>query len=179
MLDWNVVATAHEDGFAAACRMLQRHGELSHTDYFNVVVLKVPDSDTFLTEFGRQVEEEPGILNFVSRVVPAQFAVNFSDPKMFETVTRELALHWVPDLAHRSFHVRMHRRGFKGRLSSPAEERFLDEALLSALEAAGTPGRISFEDPDAIISVETVSNRCGLSFWTREDLLHYPFIGVD
>jgi tRNA(Ser,Leu) C12 N-acetylase TAN1 len=75
--------------------------------------------------------------------------------------------------------VRLHRRGFKGRLSTPEEERFLDDALLEALQAAGTPCSLSFDDPDAIIQIETVGNRAGLSLWTREDLARYPFLRVD
>jgi tRNA(Ser,Leu) C12 N-acetylase TAN1 len=58
------------------------------------------------------------------------------------------------------------------------EERFLDDALLDALEAAGTPGRIAFDDPDAVIDVETVGNRTGMSFWTRADLERYPFLKI-
>ncbi len=76
-------------------------------------------------------------------------------------------------------HVRLYRRGFKGRLSSHDEERFLDDALLQALEAAGTPRRITFDDPDAVIDVETLGNWAGLSLWTRADLARYPFLKVD
>ena len=90
-----------------------------------------------------------------------------------------VALSWVLELAQSAFHVRMHRRGFKGRLSSQDEERFLDSVLLAALEEAGTPGRITFEDPDAIISVETVGQRAGMSFWRRDDLERYPFLRLD
>ena len=85
----------------------------------------------------------------------------------------------MPELAQKSFHVRMHRRGFKGRLSSPEEERFLDDLLLTALEEVGTPGRISFDDPDATIAIETVGQRAGLSFWRRSDLERYPFLRID
>ena len=72
--------------------------------------------------------------------------------------------------------MRMHRRGFKGRLSSHEKERFLDDILLEALRKAGTPGHITFENPDAIIAVETIMNWAGLSLWTREQLQRYPFI---
>jgi tRNA(Ser,Leu) C12 N-acetylase TAN1 len=72
--------------------------------------------------------------------------------------------------------VRLHRRGFKGVLSTPHEERFLDEALLSAL---GVGGRISFTDPDAVIQIETIGGRAGMSLWTREELRQYPFLGTD
>jgi hypothetical protein len=59
------------------------------------------------------------------------------------------------------------------------EERFLDDLLLDSLKKEGTPGRITFTDPDFIIAVETVGNRGGLSLWSREDLQRYQFLGLD
>jgi tRNA(Ser,Leu) C12 N-acetylase TAN1 len=115
----------------------------------------------------------------LSRVVPAERTFAFQSPEEFEANAREIALGWVPRLAGRSFHVRLHRRGFKGRLSTPAEERFLDDVLLQALQAAGTPGSLSFEDPDAVVAVETVGDRAGMSLWTRDELLRHPFLKPD
>lgn len=51
--------------------------------------------------------------------------------------------------------------------------------LLQALERRGTPGRISFDDPDAILAVDTVSNRAGMALWNRDELRTYPFLGLD
>ena len=79
----------------------------------------------------------------------------------------------------RSFHVRLHRRGHKHALPSPREERFLDDAILQRLERENAPGRIDFEDPDAVIYVETVGNRAGVSLWTRDDLRRFPFLPAD
>jgi hypothetical protein len=73
----------------------------------------------------------------------------------------------------------MRRRGFKGKLSSLEEEHFLDHILLESIEKTGTPGHITFEDPDAIIAVETIAQWAGLSLWSREDLQRYPFISLD
>jgi hypothetical protein len=75
--------------------------------------------------------------------------------------------------------VRLHRRGFKGRLSTQVEERFLDTFLLESLERAGAPGHIRFEEPDAIVAVKTVGQRAGLALWTRDDLKRYSFLGLD
>ena len=61
------------------------------------------------------------------------------------------------------------------------EERFLDGVLMEALEKSGRPGRITFADPDAIMTVETVDcqraclcgrvRRCSaihFSVWTED-----------
>jgi len=50
--------------------------------------------------------------------------------------------------------------------------------LPDGLKAAGKPGRISFDAPDAVIQVETIDDRAGLSLWTADDLRHCPFLGV-
>jgi tRNA(Ser,Leu) C12 N-acetylase TAN1 len=104
---------------------------------------------------------------------------DFQSPEEVEARAKEAALSLVPELAGKTFHVRFHRRGHKGQLSSAGEERFLGEALLGALTAASTPGRLGFDDPDAVLVVETVGNRGGLSLWGREDLKRYPFLRQD
>ena len=83
---------------------------------------------------------------------------------------------WVPELAGKRFHVRMHRRGLKGALLSPVEERLLDEALLAALQKAGAEGALRFDDADAVIDLETVDRRAGLALWTRADVERHPFL---
>jgi hypothetical protein len=58
-------------------------------------------------------------------------------------------------------------------------ERLLDDVILAQLEKAGTPGRINFDRPDAIVAVETLGTEGGLSLWTRAELDAYPFLGLD
>jgi hypothetical protein len=41
------------------------------------------------------------------------------------------------------------------------------------------PGRIAFDDPDAIIQVESVDGRAGLSLWNRDELRRLSFLAVD
>lgn len=177
-LDWNVVVTVLEDSFRDACRLLQRWGPVRRTAYYNLLVVTVDDPVRFLVDFAAAVAESPGLLNFVSHVVPAHRTIDFANAEEFEARAREVALGWLVNLAGCGFYVRLHRRGLKGTLSTPKEERFLDEVLLEGLNAAGKPGRISFEAPDAVIQVETIDGRAGLSLWTADDLRHYPFLGV-
>lgn len=177
--DWNVLVTLPEDTFREARRMLSRWGRVAPTGYYNVLVMHVADPGAFLAGFAAAVAETPGLLNFVSHVVPAQKTFLFDSSEAFEREARTIALGWLPDLAGTSFYVRLHRRGFKGIISTQPEERFLDAVLLTALADAGTPGRIRFADPDKVIQIETVDGRAGMSLWTREDLRRFPFIGVD
>ena len=179
MPDWTVVATSHEQGFDRARQLLSQFGRVFRTDYFNVLLLVPDDPEAFLERFAAMVENVPQVMDVLSRVVPAADGFTFESPEDFEAKARAIVLGWASRLHGKSFHVRMHRRGFKGRLPSQQEERFLDEALLARLQEVGEPGHIDFEDPDAVIDVETVDNRAGLSFWTRDDLKRYPFLKVD
>ena len=176
--DWNVIVTLAEPTFRIARKLLARWGQLRRTDYYNVAVMAVANAASFLREFSAAVTESPGILNAMSHVVPFEHMFEFKDAAEFEAKSREIALSYVPKLAGKSFHVRLHRRGLKGTISTPAEERFLDEALLAALAAAGSPGRICFEDPDCVLLIETLGERGGLALWTREDLKRYRFLGA-
>ena len=177
--DWNVLVTLPENTFREARRMLSRWGRIEPTGYYNVLVMHVADPNIFLADFAAAVAETPGLLNFVSHVVPVQQSFPFDSSETFEREARGVALGWLADLAGASFYVRLHRRGFKGIISTQPEERFLDEVLLDALADAGTPGRIRFADPDRVIQVETVDGRAGMSLWTREDMHRFPFLGVD
>ena len=178
MTDWNVVVSVHEHTYKRARSLLEPLGRVRATDYYNVMAMVVDDRQAFLDRLGKLTDVVPDVLEVLSRVVPAERTFSFQSAEEFESKAREIALDWAPRLARKSFHVRLYRRGFKGRISSPEEERFLDDVLLDALEAAGTPGRIAFDDPDAVIDVETLGNWAGLSLWTREDLARYPFLKV-
>lgn len=178
MGEWNVVITVREQKYQTAWKHLQAFGQVQKTGYYNVVTLQVPDLKAFQDRLAQLCAEKSDILNVLSRVVPAQVVFSFQTAEEFDAKAREAVLRWLPDLAGKSFYVRLYRRGFRGRIVSPEEERSLDEALLSALEERGTPGRIDFEDPDLVIDVETVGNRAGLALWSRAELERYPFLRV-
>ena len=176
--DWNVIVTLPEATFPEARKFLRRWGEVHRTGYFHVLTLTVEDIESFLPEVAKVIEEKPGTFNILSHIIPAQRTFTFATAEEFEAKARDIAILWAPMLAGKSFHVRLHRRGLKGTLSTPKEERFLDETLLDALETLGAPGRITFTDPDAILQIETIDGRAGASLWQRVDLLRYPFLGV-
>jgi tRNA(Ser,Leu) C12 N-acetylase TAN1 len=142
-----------------------------------VLALTVEDPLTFLETFGEAMRESPGIGNIVSHIMPAQIVFDFATAEEFESLARKKSVGWLGALSDRSFHVRLHRRGLKGTLATPREERLLDEALLSALASGGMPGRIEFKDPDAMIQIETIGGRAGMSLWKREELQRYDFLG--
>jgi len=176
-MDWNVVITVRDE-FERAEEELAVLGAVARTEYFNVLVMQVDDPETFPASLKGLGELMPDFLDrCVARATPARSTFTFQSAEEFEEeavrVMRELA----PDLAGRSFHVRMHRRGFKEKLASDEEERELAGAIYDRLQEEGLPEpSVSFDDPDAVVVVETVSNQAGISLWTREDLERYPFL---
>jgi putative phosphoribosyl transferase len=179
MDDWNVVVTVREHGYQRVREWLGRFGRVGRTSFRGVLALKVEDIPAFLERLRTDLEAKPELRERLGHVMPVTATFAFQTPEEFEARAREAVGESVPALAGKRFHVRMHRRGFKGRLSSPEEERFLDGFLLERLQSAGQPGEITFDDPDAILAVETIGQRAGVSVWRRDDLERYPFLRLD
>lgn len=180
MPHWNVLVTTRDDGFRQAIELMEKYGPVRITDYFNVLTLRVDDIALMMEDLRAKIDADADILRLVlARVVPVTHTFHFDSRQTFEAKAREIAVAWAPQLAGKGFHVRMHRRGFKNRLSSMDEERFLDDALLAALEEMGEPGHIVFDEAEAIIMVETVGTQAGLALWSREELARYPFLHPD
>jgi tRNA(Ser,Leu) C12 N-acetylase TAN1 len=177
--NWNVIATIHEGKFREARKLLRQFGEAAPTEYHNVFVLRVDDATRLMDLLAERLAKEPAVRDILSRIVPARLTFSFQNVADFEERARDAALQLAPALAGQRFHVRTHRRGFKHRIFSQEEEQRLDKAILDALAARGTPGSITFEDPDAIVAIETVGQHAGVSLWTREDLRRYPLLGLD
>jgi len=179
MHEWNVVVTVRERGFVLACEFLEKFGRIEKTEFFNTLVMSVKETNNFLEALRVSISEDPGILNFLARVTPVEEVFTFQTPQEFERKATEKALLWVNRLTGKGFHVRMHRRGFKGRISSWDVERRLDGVLLEALEKEATSGHITFDNPDAVLAVETVGQRAGMSLWNKEKMKQYPFLHID
>ena len=129
MHNGNVVISIHEDGYTRARQRLQRFGCVARTSFYNVLVMKVDDIPRLREDLRARVAEDPAVLTAVARIMPAARCFDFQAHDDFESKAREAALTWVPDLAGKTFHVRIHRRGLKEQLPSPEEEQFLDPAL--------------------------------------------------
>jgi tRNA(Ser,Leu) C12 N-acetylase TAN1 len=179
MQDWNVVISVREGGYSAARDLLGDFAEVGRTHYFNVLVAKAADPRALLETLSELSAAIPDIPNFLARVVPLAVTFNFESAEQFETQARAAVLQWAAQLAGKSFHVRVHRRGFKKELPSPKEELMLAEVVLEATRKAGSPATISFDDPDAIVAVETIDNRAGMSLWNRQELSRFRLLGLD
>jgi tRNA(Ser,Leu) C12 N-acetylase TAN1 len=103
----------------------------------------------------------------------------FRSTEEFKDKGKSIVLGWSPRLTGRSFHVRLHRRGGRHDLRTLDAERFFDGALIDATTMAGTPGKISFTDPDVVIAIDTIDDRAGMALWTRENLTRHRLLRPD
>lgn len=179
MLDWNIVIDVHEHSFSRAYLLFEEFGTVFQSDFENILLMKVNSIPEFLDHFNSKLLSDPSLAKVASRIVPVTSTFSFPSAAEFETKAREVILQWLPILAGKKFYVRMHRKGLKDVIDGNEEENHLDLIILQELEKIGNPGEISFEDPEAIVTVETISQQAGLSCWTRQDLEKYPWLKLN
>jgi tRNA(Ser,Leu) C12 N-acetylase TAN1 len=177
--DWNVIVSIYQGGFRRALRALEKLGQTERSPYHNIIVMKVDNPIVLLDAVERKTEGSPALYDAISRVAPAMRNFEFQSADEFKEKAGSVLHEWSQRLAGRSFHVRFHRRDPRHALRSPDVERHLDDALLEALQEAGTPGKLSFSDPDAVIVIDTIDDRAGISLWTREELARHRLLRPD
>jgi tRNA(Ser,Leu) C12 N-acetylase TAN1 len=179
MLDWNLVVTTYEHRYSDARELLAPMGALSDTDYYNVLVMRVEAPQDFLARLEHRFDETPHLAGSLARVLPVTETFSYQSAEEFEYKAASLSQGWLKELADRRFHIRMHRRGFKRRLSSQQEEQRLADRILDELVKQGKTAIVDFSDPDWVLAIDTVGQRAGLSLWSREALQRYPLLKLD
>jgi len=175
-MEWNVVVTVYQDGFRRALDALHKLGPVERSPYHNVLVMQVDNPKSLLEAVERQTEETPALYDAISRVAPASRCFAFQSAEEFREKAGAIVREWAARLAGRSFYCRLHRRGDRHQLRSPDVEKFLDDEILAATQEAGTPARISFAEPDAVVAVDTVDDRAGMALWSRDELARHPLL---
>jgi tRNA(Ser,Leu) C12 N-acetylase TAN1 len=174
VLDWNAIATTRPGRFNRAASLLRHHAQVERSGLYNVLLVRAPEPRRLLADLSAEAARERDVTSAIAHVLPVTDRFSFESAEDLERKAGEVLVSWLPELAGKSFHVRMHRRGLKGAIARHATEKRLAERLLAELDRRGTPGCIGFDDPDAIVSVETVRDTCGLALWSRADLERFP-----
>ncbi len=178
MEEWNVVVTVREGRFRQAWGLVASLAAVARTPFYNVLAVHSADPAAFLAALEQRLAD-PLLTGCVARVVPVTTRFTFQSPAEFEAAAEAAVTPWLETLAGSAFHVRMHRRGFKGRLSSQSEEQRLDHHIVTALAASGREeARVEFADPDYIVAVETIGQQAGLSLWPRVQRHAHPLLGL-
>lgn len=179
MRDWNVVVCVYQEGFRRVLHALRDCGAAERSPYYNVLVMRADDPLAVLTELERRAEESPALYDSISRVAPAMRCFDFETADEFVSNTIAILREWSPRLAGLTFHVRLHRRGAKHDLATQETEHLFNDVVIDATTKAGSPAKVSFTDPGAVIAVDTIHGRAGLGLWTREDLAQHRLLRPD
>jgi tRNA(Ser,Leu) C12 N-acetylase TAN1 len=179
MESWNLVATTAAGKYIQALKFMAPFGIVKTTSYNNVVMMHVHDTTKLMTLLAKEWQTQGGRLLLLKRVVPVSHTFTFGDRALFVRRAQEVTLDWVPRLTGHTFHVRIHRRGFKDQLSSVEEEQILTATIIDATGKAGNCAVVNIDDPDALIVIETIGSNAGMSLWFRKDLQRYPFLHSD
>jgi tRNA(Ser,Leu) C12 N-acetylase TAN1 len=179
MWEFNLLVTMAQDGrYRQMMEELAPYGEFHKTEFHGVVIGRVPDIPHFLETILRQRQERAIAFQDLSRIVPLDKVFTF-DPDDFLAKACNAIRPYLPRMSEHRFYVRLERRGYKGQIVSPDIEQALDSFILDELADVGHSGKIDYETPEAVLALETVGNRCGIGFITRELSDRYPFVHVN
>ncbi len=176
-IDWNVVVTVHRGAYQCARDLLAPLGQVRATGFYNVLAMQVSSPRQLLAQLRDLALDRPGdVYSTLSHVSPVTDMFAFADAADLAARAEETARAWLPQLAGKRFHVRVHRRGARGEIHSNTEQVQLTEALARALLARGQLAGIDYDDPDAVIDIETLGWEAGVAMWTREELTSFPLL---
>lgn len=169
--DWNVLAICTRGETGKALALLGGVGRFRTGGYPQVLIGQVPrprGKDDLLAGLEGLAAGGEACEGILDRLVPVEDAVSFARDDVTETLC-ECFEPLAPRLCGKTFYVRAHLRGMKGRIEHPAVERALGDFLFEYASRAGAPPKVSFKDPDFVVIVEVVGRRVGYAFLTRED----------
>lgn len=172
--DWNVLAIGARGETGKALALLGTAGRFRTGGYPQVLIGTVarPGGKAgLMAGLEGLAAGGPECEGILDRLVPVEDAVSFPRDDVTETLC-ECFEPLAPRLCGRTFYVRAHLRGMKGRIEHPAVERALGDFLSEFAARAGDPPKVSFKDPDYVVIVEVVGRRVGYAFLSREDRAH-------
>jgi tRNA(Ser,Leu) C12 N-acetylase TAN1 len=179
MWQFNVLVTMAYDGrYAHLLRELASYGEFHKTGFHGVALGRVADVESFCETIRRKRSEQVIAFQDVARVVPLERVFTFEVDDFLAKLCQALRP-WIARLAECHFYVRLERRGLKGQIISPDIEQALDAFILDELIDLGHRATIDFDDPDAVVAIETIGDRCGVGLITREWNRRFDFVRVD
>ncbi len=171
-----VVTMASEGRYRNLIEELSALGEFRPTEFLGVILGELADRKGALEQIREKRSDASGFTD-LRRVIPVDRTFTFQ-PVDFPARLKESIVSYIDDLAGKRFYVRLERRGLKGRIVSPEVERELDAFILQTLQMSNRTAEIDFDDPDVVLVVETVGDRCGVGLLTREMMERYDFVRV-
>ncbi|MFN2427884.1 MAG: THUMP domain-containing protein [Candidatus Binatia bacterium] len=172
--EWNVLVIGTRGETGKALALLGESGRFRTGGYPQVLIGTVArphgkdDLLAGISDLAAGGERTAGVID---RIIPVEEAVSFPRDDVTETLC-ELFEPLAPRLCGKTFYVRAHLRGLKGRIEHPAVERALGDFLSEFAARAGAMPKVRFKDPDVVVVVEVVGRRVGYAFVGREHRSH-------
>jgi tRNA(Ser,Leu) C12 N-acetylase TAN1 len=169
--EWNVLVVSHEGEERRLLRDLRDLGEFKFTGFRSLLLGRV-DLRAFLE--GVRARSIPSL----ARVVPVE--ENFrAQPENLLEVLKDKVKKYAGRIGRgESFCVRFERRGFKGLVSSREVEGEIGGYLRELLEGEGKSPKVSLEDPDKLLVIQSIGTSFGIGLIDRETRQKHPIIRV-
>jgi tRNA(Ser,Leu) C12 N-acetylase TAN1 len=171
--DWNVLVIGERDSERELLEELDEDGEFERSGFRDVVIGSVED----IVEFLEDAEQKK--YPHVNRVIPIDDAFYVSPENLVEILKKRVE-RYIDELElGETFGFRIERRGMKEDISSQMVEREVGGYFFDLLEKVhGRKPKVDLKNPDKLIAVEIVGNRCGIGFITREMREKYSVIKI-
>ena len=169
--EWNVLVVSHEGEERRLLRDLRDLGEFSFTGFRSLLLGNVN-----LHAFLEEVQARP--IPSLARVVPVEENFRAQPENLLEILKDKIKKYAGRIGQGESFCVRFERRGFKGRISSREVEGEIGGYLHDLLEGEGKSPKVSLEDPDKLLVIQSVGISFGIGVIDRETRQRYPIIRV-
>lgn len=175
---WNVVVTARSGHRRKLRRGLAPLLRLQRSGYRNVLTGLHEDPPMFLESLTVLLAEKPHLEATISRLMTVERSFSVDAPSFEQQLATEIEP-FLERIAGRSYHVRLERRGHKGRIHSKNCEVSLGSHIYERLAGQGFHPVVTFDDPDVIVVVEIIDDRAGIRLLTREDRTKFPLLKTD
>ncbi|MBE0516238.1 MAG: THUMP domain-containing protein [Methanophagales archaeon] len=171
--DWNVLVIGERDAERELLEELEEDGEFERSGFRDVVIGRVED----IVEFLEDAEQKK--YSHLNRVIPIDDAFYVSPENLVEILKKRVERYIDEIELGETFGFRVERRGMKEDISSQMVEREVGGYFFDLLEKVhGRKPKVDLKNPDKLIAVELIGNRCGIGFITREMREKYSVIQV-
>ena len=128
MKDWNIIVTTPPGQDRELLPAFNHLGDFARSEFKGILTGRVEDVGRFLEEVRRASEEHAEWRQSLLRVLPLERTFLFT-PQTFEEQLQEAVTPFVQRMSSGTFHVRLERRGHKGKIVSPEVERRLGDYI--------------------------------------------------
>jgi tRNA acetyltransferase TAN1 len=116
------------------------------------------DIRNLITKIKKILVDDPSFFQYILKIVPIDFVCE-TDIKMIEEVVRRYYKDYIEP--NESFRINLKRR----------KSQIIDREKLITKIAFGINNQVDLSNPDKIIWIEILGNRCGISFIKNSDVI--------